>query len=165
MMCDRADLGLVTHLTLDELRRTDAALVEDGTAVHACENPQVLQALADAGLDRSVACLYGNPSAAGTEFARRVPLRYHGDFDWPGIAIARRLFASGATPWRMRVTDYLDAVAAQPASSRLTLTGRPESTPWDESLSSAMLRTSVAVHEESLIPILMADLEDQLRFD
>jgi hypothetical protein len=73
-----------------------ADLAGPGEVIHACENPQVLQALATAGVERPVACLSGNPAAAGIVLLARCAVRYHGDFDWPGIAIARRVFGLGA---------------------------------------------------------------------
>jgi len=80
-----------------ELHRADE-LTRPGEIVHACENPQVLQRLAAAGVDRPLACTSGNPSAAGSLLLGRTVVRYHGDFDWPGIAIARRIIGQGAQP-------------------------------------------------------------------
>lgn len=156
MMRMRADLGLVTHLTLAELSATDALLTLPGTTVAACENPQVLQRAAEAGVCRSLICFSGNPSSAGSVLAERVNLRYHGDFDWPGIGIAARLHAAGAGLWRMKATDYLEA--ANSVTTPLLLTGSPVATPWDPELSLAMNRTGVAVHEESMINTLIDDL-------
>ena len=130
MMRERADLGLVTHLTVHELQRA-GDLTPAGEIVHACENPQVLQRLAAAGVERPVACLSGNPSAAGMALLGRTVVRYHGDFDWPGIAIARRVFERGAVPWRFGRDDYVEAVERLPADRRLGLSGRVEATPWD----------------------------------
>lgn len=157
MMRERADLGLITHLTTHELRRA-RSLVADGTVVHACENPQVLQALATAGVDRPVVCVSGNPSTAGALLLDRVPVRYHGDFDWPGIAIARRILTRGAAPWRFGAGDYLEAVDRLSATNRLPLTGRPEPAPWDSQLQAVMAATDVAVHEEALLDVLIGDL-------
>ncbi len=159
MMRTRADLGLITHLTVHELRRFDGPLTDAGAVVHGCENPQVLQALAEAGVDQPLVCLSGNPSAAGLALVGRVDLRYHGDFDWPGIAIARRLFTAGARPWRMNADDYLAAVSAHQNTTRLTLSGRSEPTPWSPDLEAAMIRAGVAVHEESVIDALAADFQ------
>ena len=97
MMRERADLGLVTHLTVHELQRA-ADLTRPGEIIHACENPQVLQRLATAGVEHPVACMSGNPAAAGMTLLARTVVLYHGDFDWPGIAIARRVFDRGARP-------------------------------------------------------------------
>lgn len=157
MMRERATLGLVTHLTVHELRRA-GELTRAGEVVHACENPQVLQRLAAAGVERPVACLSGNPAAAGMALLGRTVVRYHGDFDWPGIAIARRVFDRGARPWQFGREDYADAVDRLPADSRLDLSGRIEATPWDERLSAAMAAADVAVHEEAVVSLLLADL-------
>jgi uncharacterized protein (TIGR02679 family) len=157
MMRERADLGLVTHLTVHELRRA-GELTRPGEIVHACENPQVLQRFAAAGVDRPLACTSGNPAAAGSLLLRRAAVRYHGDFDWPGIAIARRIIDAGAEPWRLSGADYRDAVERLPAGRRLNLTGRSESTPWDTGLGPAMTAANVAVHEEAIVDLLLDDL-------
>jgi uncharacterized protein (TIGR02679 family) len=85
-------------------------------------------------------------------------VRYHGDFDWPGIAIARRIIGQGAQPWRLGWADDREAVERLPAGRRLTLTGRAETTPWDSRLSPAMTADNVAVHEEAIVDLLLADL-------
>ncbi len=159
MMRGRADLGLITHLTVHELRRA-GELTRPGEIMHACENPQVLQRLAAAGVDRPLACTSGNPAAAGSLLLGRVAVRYHGDFDWPGIAIARRIIGQGAQPWRLGRADYREAVELLPADRRLTLTGRAEATPWDCGLNQAMMAANVAVHEEAILDLLLADLAD-----
>jgi uncharacterized protein (TIGR02679 family) len=156
MMRERADLGLITHLTAHELHRA-GELTAPGEIVHACENPQVLQQLAAAGIDRPVICTSGNPSAAAAMLLDRVQVRYHGDFDWPGIAITRRMIERGATPWRMRHGDYLEAVDRLPTANHLPLTGRLEPTPWDGELHRVMAATDIAVHEEAVIDLLIAD--------
>jgi uncharacterized protein (TIGR02679 family) len=158
MMRERADLGLVTHLTVHELNRS-VDLTRPGEVIHACENPQVLQYLAAARVDRPVACMSGNPAAAGMALLTRTTVRYHGDFDWPGIAIARRIFDRGARPWRFGHSDYQAAVERLPADSRLGLTGCAEATPWDETLSTAMASAGIAVHEESIMDQLADDLK------
>jgi uncharacterized protein (TIGR02679 family) len=157
MMRERADLGLITHLTVHELRRA-GELTRPGEIVHACENPQVLQRLAAAGVDRPLACTSGNPAAAGSLLLGRAAVRYHGDFDWPGIAIARRIIGQGAQPWRLGCADYCEAVERLPAGRRLMLTGRAETTPWDSELSPAMVAANIAVHEEAIVDLLLADL-------
>ncbi len=157
MMRERAGLGLVTHLTVHELQRADD-LTRPGEIIHVCENPQVLQRLAAAKVERPVACLSGNPAAAGMALLKRTAVRYHGDFDWPGIAIARRIFERGARPWLFGRDDYVDAVDRLPAGSRLGLSGRAEATPWDEGLCAAMTAADVAVHEEAVVDLLLADL-------
>lgn len=158
MMRDRADQGLVTHLTIRELIGAPAALTLPDVVVSGCENPQVLQRIADAEIDRPVVCFSGNPSLAGRLLAGRVALRYHGDFDWPGIAIASRVIAAGAQPWRFGARDYLDALDR--SGSGLTLAGSPVATPWDPDLETTMVRVGLAVHEESVVDRLTDDLRE-----
>lgn len=157
MMRERADLGLVTHLSVHELQRA-AGLTRPGEIIHACENPQVLQRLAAAGVEHPVACMSGSPATAGMTLLARTVVLYHGDFDWPGIAIARRIFDRGARPWRFGRMDYADAVDRLPADNRLGLSGRPQATPWDEGLAAAMTAADVAVHEELTVDVLLSDL-------
>jgi uncharacterized protein (TIGR02679 family) len=157
MMRERADLGLITHLTVHELHRA-AQLTRPGEIVHAFENPQVLQRFAAAGVDRPLACTSGNPAVAGLLVLAEVTVRYHGDFDWPGIAIARRILERGSEPWRLGHSDYHEAVEHLPAEGRLILTGRTETTPWDPELAPAMAEANVAVHEEAIVDLLLADL-------
>lgn len=157
MMRERAELGLITHLTVHELQHA-GDLTRPGEIIHACENPQVLQRLAAAGVQRPAACMSGNPAAAGMALLARTTVRYHGDFDWPGIAIARRIFDRGAHPWRFGHDDYMSAVDRLPAENRLSLSGRAEATPWDEGLGAAMAVADVAVHEEAIVDLLLADL-------
>lgn len=88
-------------------------------------------------------------------------LRYHGDFDWPGVAIANRVIGtSGATAWRMGAADYEEALAAAGASvgELLPLEGRPVTAVWDAELTASMERAGVAVHEEAVLDVLVADL-------
>ena len=165
MMRDRADLQLVTHLTLYELRgaAAETALAAAGRRCTRVENPQVLQAAARADCDVPLVCFAGNPASAGWLLLRRLveagaDVRYHGDFDWPGMSIAGRLIAAGAAPWRLTATGYSDAVADLEAGSRLALAGSPVATSWDPALAARMRRAGVAVHEESLLPVLLGDL-------
>jgi uncharacterized protein (TIGR02679 family) len=156
MMRMRADLGLVTHLTLAELTTFTAPLTDPGATIAACENPQVLQRAAESGVQHPLLCFSGNPSSAGLAVAERARIRYHGDFDWPGIAIAARFHTGGAEPWRMTTEDYLRATASD--TNRLPLTGTPIPTPWEPELSPTMTRVGMVVHEEAVLDDLLADL-------
>jgi uncharacterized protein (TIGR02679 family) len=164
MMRARSDLSLVTHLTLQELRTVpDAPLTMPGTTVHFCENPQVLQAAARYDLPGTLVCGSGNPSAAGWDLLQRltsdgVDVAYHGDFDWPGIAIAERVMHAGARPWRMHAADYLHALTELPAERFLPLSGPAAHTPWDPQLAAAMTHHGLAVHEEAQLHHLLPDL-------
>jgi uncharacterized protein (TIGR02679 family) len=128
--------------------------------VHACENPQVMQAAADRAVPAPLLCLQGNPSAAGTLLVDRLVddgarVRYHGDFDWPGLSIAGRILARGATPWRLTAADYL---AALPPGVGAPLTGPAVATPWDPWLQMALREHGRAVHEEAVLEVLLTDL-------
>jgi uncharacterized protein (TIGR02679 family) len=81
-------------------------------------------------------------------------LWYHGDFDWPGGAIAAEVIARyGGRAWRMGASDYRSA-----ARSRVRLGGDPVDTPWDPELGEAMRATGYAVYEETMSDQLLADL-------
>jgi uncharacterized protein (TIGR02679 family) len=163
MMRERADLQLVTHLTSVELTAADGPVSAPGERVAVVENPQVLQAALRAGVQVPLVCLSGNPSAAGRTLLRRLvsdgaEVRYHGDFDWPGVAIASRVLALGAAPWRLSASDYLDGLDALGETAVLPLEGVPVATPWDADLAAVMTARGVAVHEEALLGVLLADL-------
>ncbi|MPQ96455.1 TIGR02679 family protein [Modestobacter sp. I12A-02628] len=161
MMRDRADLGLPTHVTLRELCAAPTPWAGADDVVHVCENPQVVQAAADRGAPGPLVCLQGNPSTAGALLldgllAAGARVRYHGDFDWPGLAIAARVLARGAAPWRLGRADYLAALPDRGVG--VTLTGSAVATPWDPGLQAAMAERGVAVHEEAVLTTLLEDL-------
>ncbi|MFD6548550.1 TIGR02679 family protein [Streptomyces sp. NPDC058398] len=164
MMRKRRDLALVTHLTLQELHTVpDVPLTPPGTTVHFCENPQVLQAAARYGLPGILICGSGNPSAVGWELLQRLTsgganVGYHGDFDWPGVAIAERVMRAGARPWRMHAADYLNALTKLPTDRLASLAGESVPTPWDPQLRTVMRQRGLAVHEEALLAELLGDL-------
>jgi uncharacterized protein (TIGR02679 family) len=122
-----------------------------------CENPAVLEAAARAG-GAGVVCGFGSPSLLCLQVldelrAGGAMLRYHGDFDWPGIAICNRLIVRcGVLPWRMSAADYLHAV--RPECRRLT--GQAVQPTWDSELGSAMLDEGAAVHEEQILTGLVS---------
>jgi uncharacterized protein (TIGR02679 family) len=162
---DRADRGLETHLTLRDLHRLKD-VVPSGTSVFICENPRVLEAAMDAGARQAVVCTQGNPTVVALKWVERLAasgadLRYRGDFDWPGVAIANRMVTDfGCEPWRMGTADYEDAIAR--AGARISelpeLGGRPVDARWDPMLSPVMAKVGRAVHEESMLDSLVADL-------
>jgi uncharacterized protein (TIGR02679 family) len=91
----------------------------------------------------------------------RAVMRYRGDFDWPGIAIANRIVSDfGAKPWRMGAADYEAAlVAAGESMIELPrLTGDSVAAAWDGELAPAMSRAGWAVHEELMLEDLLSDL-------
>ena len=153
---DAADRGDPVHLTPWDLRRVDVAL---GTGrVLVVENPSVLESFAVRHGGRfAVVCTAGWPAAVALDLLARpgVPLAYHGDFDWRGVEICSWLIdRRGVQPWRMFAADYLAAPGGGP------LTGREAATPWDPGLAAAMQERGVAVHEEQVVEVLLAEWGD-----
>ena len=160
---DACAAGDPIHLTEWDLRRIEALRpAAPGESVLVCENPRVLEAFAEYEVfGWSVVCTSGEPNlvvlrvldqlvAAGAE------LRYHGDFDWAGVAIANRVIArTGAHAWLMSATDYVSAVRADGPP----LIGRPEVPSWDPELGAVMLTHGYAVHEESVLAHLISVAE------
>ncbi|MEU4587933.1 TIGR02679 family protein [Kitasatospora aureofaciens] len=162
---ERADHHAETHLTLRELRELDVVLPPD-TQVHICENPRVVEAAAEARCAGVLVCTSGSASTVVLELLDTLAtaglrLRYHGDFDWPGIALANRVIRRcAALPWRMTAEDYeqLAVHARDQGSPGLPLVGTPVEASWDTDLAAAMTALNVALHEESALDRLIADL-------
>lgn len=157
-----ADLGEPFHFSLRELRREELSFTSLASpVVFACENPTVIATAADTlgPACPPMICTNGQLRSGVRETFRRlsaagVRVLYHGDFDWPGIVIARGLFGRGeALPWRFSASDY----AAAPDGGPL-LVGKSVETPWDAELSLAMERRGIAVHEEAVLQDLLGDL-------
>lgn len=158
-----ADAGDPVHLTPWDLQRTDLQ-VDPGVPVLVCENPRVLEAVAQTHGGRiPVVCTAGQPSLVVLDVLQRLSdggavLCYHGDFDWPGIAITNRLITKfSVRPWLMSTEHYLTALGdAGPV--RLALTGTPVDPVWDDELGPVMRHHGVAVHEEAVLRDLLTAL-------
>ncbi len=132
--------------------------------VFACENPAVLRrACAELGARcPPLICAEGQPSTAFHKLTRMITasggeLAYHGDFDWPGVAItAKAIDRHGARPWRMTASDYLSGIKT--ADTAVALKGDPVPTPWEPKLRETMHATGWAVYEETVADQLLADL-------
>jgi uncharacterized protein (TIGR02679 family) len=149
-----AGVGDPVHLTAWDLRRT---VLQVPDTVLVCENPRVLEAVAERYGGRfAVVCTSGQPALVVLDVLRTLAgahLRYHGDFDWPGVAIANRLVAEAKmVPWQMGADEYLAAVDGP----RLPLSGAPVEPTWDPELGAAMRHHGVAVHEEAVLGELLA---------
>jgi len=145
-----AEAGDPIHVTWWDLRR--GLELTSRQEVFVCENPRVLEAIAERGLDGiAIVCTSGRSTLVVLEVLRRLAesdahIRYHGDFDWPGIAMANQLVALfDAQPWRMSADDYLDSPA------RLPLMGPGVEPAWDADLGAAMRHRGLAVHEEAVL--------------
>jgi uncharacterized protein (TIGR02679 family) len=132
--------------------------------IFACENPAVLRrACTELGpACPPLICAEGQPSTAFHKLARIAvasggELAYHGDFDWPGVAITTRVIdRHGARPWRMTASDYLLGVKA--SDTPVALAGDPVATPWEPELHETMRATGRAIYEETVADQLLADL-------
>ncbi|MGH3123923.1 MAG: TIGR02679 family protein, partial [Streptosporangiaceae bacterium] len=132
--------------------------------IFVCENPAVLRrACAELGAAcPPLVCTEGRPSTAfhrlvGPAVEAGAELWYHGDFDWPGVAIAMDVITRyGGRPWRMGASDYLEAVDRK--VSAIALAGEPVETPWEPGLADAMRTAGCAVYEESVADRLLVDL-------
>jgi uncharacterized protein (TIGR02679 family) len=153
--------GTPFYITLHQLV-TMPVTPQRRAQVRACENPAVLRrAAAELGASaQPLICTEGQPSTAFHRLAAAITkaggeLSYHGDFDWPGIAIATGIITRhAARPWRFSAAEYERAVS----EGALSLSGTPQPTPWDPDLSAMMRAHGRAVYEESVADRLIADL-------
>lgn len=153
-------------LTLDQVRTAAARPVPPGSVLHVCENPTVVEVVAArwaaagvTGREPVLVCTSGQPSTAVVELVQHLAaaggqVRYHGDFDWPGLRIAAALADRVPwTPWRYTAADYEAACTAG-----LPLRGSPAASPWDPELAASMARHGLAIEEEAVVDDLVADL-------
>jgi uncharacterized protein (TIGR02679 family) len=157
------EAGQPVHLTARQLLRDPPDLSAlQGRDVFVCENPTVVAEAANRlGADAApLICANTHPGGAATVLLRQLGaggarLRYHGDFDWPGVTITNGMLTRfGALPWR------LDAGAYQSAADEdgPPLRGRPVRATWDPALTQAMRELGVKVEEERVLDDLLADL-------
>lgn len=154
------------YVSLRTLLRTPPAWQVAFRNVHVCENPNLVAIVADAlGADAApLVCTDGMPGAAQRTLLLQLAeagacLRYHGDFDWPGLAIGNWVMrACGACAWRFGTADYLAALREVPVRGRAL---GPESVDadWDDGLGPAMREHGRAVDEEAVAAMLMRDLK------
>lgn len=151
--------GEPLHLSLRSLLREPPRWRLAGRAVFVCENPAIV-AIAAQRLGPACApliCTEGMPAAAQRTLltqlaASGVCLRYHGDFDWPGLQIGNFVMRSfGASPWRFAAEDYT-------AHSGRALEGRAVVAQWDAQLAPKMASVGWALDEEALVGRLIEDL-------
>jgi uncharacterized protein (TIGR02679 family) len=161
-LADAARLGVPFYVTLHQLMTFPLTI--RGALVRVCENPAVLRrAAAELGAGAApLLCTEGQPSAAFHQLAGIVvsgggELHYHGDFDWPGLAIASSVVRRhGALPWRMGAADYLAGLRAD--VEYVKLTGTPQPAPWDPELSQVMAAAGRVLFEENMADALVRDL-------
>lgn len=160
-----ATLGEPAYLSLRSQLRSPPKYAVQGRTVFVCENPNLLAIAAD-HLGASCApmvCTDGMPAAAQrtvlTQLAQAgATLRYHGDFDWPGIRIGNHMMREhGAQPWRFGAVDYLAVLSIAPRPGR-PLQGVEGEPSWDATLAVAMRTGHQAIDEEMMAEQLIQDL-------
>lgn len=158
------EAGQPVHLTVRQLLRHPPELRLHARTVFACENPAVVAEAANRlGVQAGpLVCASGHPAGAATLLLRRLAeagaeLRYHGDFDWAGLAIANGLVARfGVRPWRLDAAAYRSAVASGRGGAPLR--GMAVAARWDPALTEAMAELGVRVEEEAILDDLLSDL-------
>jgi uncharacterized protein (TIGR02679 family) len=156
-----AEAGDPVHVTRWDLGRL-GDLTRPGRPVLVCENPRVLEAVAETYAGSvPVVCTFGEPNTVVASVLEGLvsvgaTLRYHGDFDWPGIAIANRAVSRFAVePWLMGAGDYEGSVRGDAPE----LAGAPVEPCWDAELGAAMRARGRCLHEETALTELLAALE------
>jgi uncharacterized protein (TIGR02679 family) len=165
LLRERSQKMAEAHLTMRDLRRMRWCL-PPGTEVFVCENPRVIEAVADASCQRPLVCTSGNPTTTVLALLDALTgagasLAYRGDFDWPGVAMANRIIGTyQARPWRMSAADYEEHVriARDRGTPLQPLSGQLTAAEWDPELAPAMQAIGVGVQEESALELLLADL-------
>ena len=159
------EAGEPAYLSLRRLLRTPPRWDVEGQTVFVCENPNLVAIAADRlGLEcAALVCTDGMPAAAQrtllTQLAQAgARLRYHGDFDWPGLLIANHVMSAWeAHPWRFSALDYEIAASSAPHTRR-DLTDTFVAASWDAALAPAMQRLGLAIAEEAVAAPLLGDL-------
>jgi uncharacterized protein (TIGR02679 family) len=161
--------GEPSYLSLRELLRTPPRWEVAGRIIFVSENPNVVAIAADA-LGKACAplvCTDGMPAAAQRTLLAQLAaadahLRYHGDFDWPGLNIGNCVMRDfGAHPWRYGTADYLAGMPAMDADDRHPLSGATVQADWDAGLAATMLDYGRAIDEEGVIDLMLSDLSGQ----
>jgi len=155
--------GEPVHISLRRLLRRPPEWDVAGREVFVCENPNIVAIAADrlGTLCAPLACTDGMPSAAQQTLlaqlaAQGARLRYHGDFDWAGLAIGNFVMREfGAQPWRFGATDYLSACGNRGIDLQ---TDAHVMALWDDRLSEVMCEHRAVVHEEAVVETLLRDL-------
>lgn len=155
--------ALPAHISLYAMLRYPI-VVPAGTPVLVVENPRLVEAAAERGLECCVVATNGNPTRSVTTLLEQLrrsgaSLCLHSDFDIWGFAICRRLSERfGCEPWMMDAVDYESAVSrAVRTGVRLAQSDKKcGATPWDPRLKKAFGRQRLVVHEEFVLDEVLA---------
>ena len=159
--------GEPVYLSLRSLLRTPARWQGDGRVVSVCENPNLVAIAADRlGVHCApLICTDGMPAAAQRTLLRQLRaagmrLRYHGDFDWPGLHIGNRVMRDfAAVAWRYGAEDFRQAALAASTRGRPLAANADIQADWDSELAGAMRAHGCAIDEEAVAEWLLADLQ------
>ncbi|WP_313034319.1 TIGR02679 family protein [Massilia alkalitolerans] len=154
------------YLSLRALLRAPPEWQLASRDVYVCENPNLVAIAADALGPQCapLVCTDGMPAAAQRALLSQLAaagacLHYHGDFDWPGIAIANTVIdLFSAVPWRFSAADYCAALDEEVEVTR-PLVGLAAEARWDKALTAAMRERGRAIDEEALAASLVKDLD------
>ena len=158
------EAGQPVYLSRRQLVASPPALAVEASDVFVCENPAVVAAAVDR-IGRPcppLVCVSGHPSVASLTLLARLRqagarLRYHGDFDWAGIAIGNQVIDRfAARPWRFDAAAYRHAADAGVSDEKLD--GAALAARWDAALAPAMSELGVKIEEECVLEALLADL-------
>ncbi|WP_426197681.1 TIGR02679 family protein [Massilia sp. DWR3-1-1] len=164
----QAQAGEPAFISLRALLRSPPTWRVAGQLVSVCENPNVVAIAADVLGARCapLVCTDGMPAAAQRVLLEQLRkagavLRYHGDFDWPGIAIGNLMMRHfGAQPWRFGARDY-ETVVERSVAGRALGASNIEAD-WDDKLGSAMRKKGGTIDEEAVAADLLSDLTRQI---
>lgn len=154
--------GEPLRFTARQLEREQPAFSARDVVVFACENPTVVAAAANALGERCppLVCVDGRATTPSLLLLRQLRqdgavIRYQGDADWPGIEIASDLRRHvDLQPWRL-TSEELPRLIERPGPP---LAGSLVTTPWDPKLADALARRGRALHEETVLDLLLTDL-------
>lgn len=149
--------GLPLHISLFALKKYSIT-VPQRTPVLVAENPRLVEAATERRLPSCVITSNGNPSTAVTTLLQQLresgaSIWYHGDFDTPGIAMCRRMYQEGATPWMMDASHY-EAAVDRAEQAGIPLKRDPNDcgpTPWDPELQATFDHQRLIIHEEFVL--------------
>jgi len=160
---ENADAGQPMRLTQRQLRDTGLVLPQ-GADVYICENPAIVQTVADELGPRSapLVCLGGVPSTAVMMLLQQLheggaKLRFQVDFDCGGLVIgnflSRRL---QIPPWRVTTENYERLLSG--IKQRKKLDKDPPEALWAPHLHTRMIEHGAILYEEQLVETLLSDL-------
>jgi len=129
------------------------------------ENPSIAGAAAELGRQGlRLLCTSGTPSAVEIASIARLAdagwsIAARADFDAAGLAHVLAILrgVQGSVAWRMRSTDYLDSL--RHATANTAPLGDIPDTPWDPQLASVMRARGLVAYEETLLTMLLGDLQ------